>query len=124
MNYCHDVLRLDTTAAKEYLNTSTKQLQHQVSKHPVDRKQLQLEGKWLNWKDTVKGADVLEQWFDEAEEGRAKATACQKYVLYLFFTMLPPGRTYEFATMEIIDQRHHPQQRIGGNMNDCLHYQP
>ena len=120
MNYCHDVLRLDTTEAKEYLNTAVKQLQCQVSRHSVDQKQLELEGRWLNWKDAVKGADVLKQLFEEAEEGKAKAAACQKYVLYLFFTMLPPGRSYEYVTMEIIDQRHHPQQRIGGNINACV----
>lgn len=120
VHYCHDVLHLDTTEAKEYLNTAVKQLEHQVSRRPVDRKQLELEGKWINWKDAVKGADVLKHRFEEAEEGKTKARACQKYVLYLFFTMLPPGRSYEFATMEIIDQRHHPQKSIGGNVNACI----
>lgn len=117
VHYCHDILHYDATEAKEYLKTAVKQLEHQVSKHPVDRKQLELEGKWIDWKDAVKGADVLKHRF---EEGKTKARACQKYVLYLFFTMLPLGRSYEFATMEIIHQRHHPQQSIGGNMNACI----
>lgn len=119
VHYCTDVLQLDTTRAKEYLTAVSGQAERQIRRQPVDRRQLEVLGKWIDWEDAVKGADVLKQRFERAE-GKAKAIACQKYVLYLFYTCLPPGRAHEYATMEIIDQRHRSQQSVRGNTNACI----
>ncbi len=120
--YCHDVLQMDTTEAEEYLATARKQSARQTSRRQSGRAQLALQRRWIDWIDVVKGAGTLKRLFEEAKEEKVKATACMHYVLYLFFTMLPPGRGAEFATMEIVDQRHHPLQstRITGNRNACV----
>ena len=115
--YCNDVLHLDTKAADDYLSAVISQASSLIPRKHTDWIQLEKRGKWIEWNDVVKGADVLKHNFEQATDGKPKATACMKYVLYLFLTMLPPGRAEEYAKMEIVDQRHHPQQ-IG--VNACV----
>ena len=119
MCYCHDVLQMDTTEAEEYLATARKQSARQTSRRQSGRAQLALQRRCIDWIDVVKGAGTLKHLFEEAKEEKVKATACIHYVLYLFFTMLPPGRggpslqQWKLLISATTPYRVHESQEIG-----------
>lgn len=112
----------ETDVAQEYLRSVTTQFQKEAAANTKTWQELSWQNKWLHWEEILKVVKDQRSEYESQVRPLSRAVESQKYLVLMFYTMVPPGRAKEYRTLTI-EQHSGPFQPTCKGSN-VLHYGP